>query len=102
MRRPAWPQSLRGQMIALVLIGLGLAQSLSFVMSRLQHQHAMEAIRDENTLLRIASVVRLLAEMPAGCALRKLSLNKSRWKASLEPVRPCWWMTARAGRAKSS
>ena len=78
MRRPAWPQSLRGQMIALVLIGLGLAQSLSFVMSRLQHQHAMEAIRDENTLLRIASVVRLLAEMPADVSERMSRAISSR------------------------
>src|SRR5215467_11146162 len=65
MRRPPWPHSLCGQMIALVLIGLGSAQGLSFVMSRRQHQYAMEAIHYENALLRIASVVHLLAETPA-------------------------------------
>jgi signal transduction histidine kinase len=70
MRCPSWPQSLRGQMIALVLIGLGMAQGLSCVMSRLQHQHAMEAMRDEHTLLRLASVVHLLAETPADLAER--------------------------------
>ena len=78
MRRPSWPQSLRGQMIALVLIGLGLTQSLSFVMSRLQHQHAMEAIRDENTLLRIASAVHLLAETPADLSERMSRAISSR------------------------
>src|SRR5207245_76799 len=74
----SWPQSLRGQMIALVLIGLGLAQSFSFVMSRLQHQHAMEAIRDENTLLRIASAVHLLAETPADLSERMSRAISSR------------------------
>ena len=33
-----WPLSLRGQMIALVLIGLGVAQVCSFAISRVQHQ----------------------------------------------------------------
>lgn len=70
MRRPFWPQSLRDQMIALVLIGLGMAQSLNFVMSHLQQQHTMEAIHDENTLLHIASVVHLLAETPADLSVR--------------------------------
>jgi signal transduction histidine kinase len=57
-------------MIALVLIGLGIAQGLSFVMSRLQHPHAMEAMHDENTLPRIASVVHLLTETPADLSER--------------------------------
>ena len=65
MRHLAWPLSLRGQMIALVLIGLSITQILTFVFSRLQHQHRMIATRDENTLLRIASVAHLLAETPA-------------------------------------
>ena len=78
MRRPSWPHSLCGQMIALVLIGLGIAQGLSFVMSRLQHQHAMEAIHYENTLLRIASVVHLLAETPATLSERMSHALSSR------------------------
>ena len=72
MMRPSWPQSLRGQMIALVLIGLGITQGLSFVMSRLKHQHAMEAMRDENTLRRIASAVHLLAKMPTDLSVRMI------------------------------
>jgi signal transduction histidine kinase len=78
MRHPSWPQSLRGQIIALVLIGLGITQSLSFVMSRLQHQHAMEAIHDENTLRRIASAVHLLAKTPADLSERMIRVISSR------------------------
>jgi signal transduction histidine kinase len=59
-----WPRSLHGQMIALVLIGLGIAQLLGFALSRLQQRHAMEALREEDTLARIASVVHLLADTP--------------------------------------
>ena len=64
MRLPLWPRSLRGQVIALLLIGLGVAQLLGFVISRLQHEHAMQALRDEFALARVASVVRLLADTP--------------------------------------
>ena len=91
MRRLFWPQSLRGQMIALVLIGLGMAQGLSFVMSRLQHQHVMEAIRDENTLLRIVAVVHLLAETPADLSERMSHAISSRvlqLSIAPEPVLP--------------
>src|SRR5215470_15784352 len=65
MRRLAWPRSLRGQIIALVLISLSITQFLNFVFSRLHHQHRMTAIRDEDTLLRIASMAHLLAVTPA-------------------------------------
>ena len=64
MRPRLWPRSLRGQVIALLLIGLGVAQILGFVISRIQHQHALQALRDEYVLTRIASVVRLLADTP--------------------------------------
>jgi signal transduction histidine kinase len=49
-------------MIALVLIGLGVAQGLVFVISGLQHQQALQALRDEHALARVASVVRLLVD----------------------------------------
>jgi signal transduction histidine kinase len=65
-------------MIALVLIGLGMAQGLSFVMSGLQYQHVLEAMHDENTLPRIASVVHLLAETPADLSERMSHLISSR------------------------
>ena len=65
MRLPLWPRRLRGQMIALVLIGLGSAQLLGFVISRVQYQHELQSLRDEYALARIASVVRLLADTPA-------------------------------------
>jgi signal transduction histidine kinase len=64
MRPCLWPHSLRGQVIALLLLGLGVAQVLGFVISRMQHQHALQALRDEYVLARIASVVRLLADTP--------------------------------------
>jgi signal transduction histidine kinase len=64
MTLPLWPRSLRGQVIALLLIGLGVAQLLGFVISRRQHEHAMQALRDEFALARVASVVRLLADTP--------------------------------------
>ena len=64
MRLSLWPHSLRGQVIALLLMGLGVAQVLGFVISRVQHQHALQALRDEYVLTRIASVVRLLADTP--------------------------------------
>jgi signal transduction histidine kinase len=59
-----WPRSLRGQMIALVLIGLAIAQSLGFVISRMQHQHDLQLLRDEYVLTRVTSVVHLLANTP--------------------------------------
>ena len=65
MRLPLWPRRLRGQMIALVLIGLGSAQLLGFVISRVQYQHELQSLRDEYALARIASVVRLLTDTPA-------------------------------------
>jgi signal transduction histidine kinase len=52
-------------MIALVLIGLGSAQLLGFAISRMQYQRALQSLRDEYALARIASVVRLLADTPA-------------------------------------
>jgi signal transduction histidine kinase len=51
-------------MIALLLIGLLLAQGLGFGLSLLQHQHLLLALREEYVLARVASVVRLLAETP--------------------------------------
>ena len=64
MRLSLWPRSLRGQVIALLLIGLGVSQLLGFVISRIQHQHALQELRDEFALARITSVVRLLADTP--------------------------------------
>ncbi len=59
-----WPRSLSGQMIALVLIGLALAQVVSFVIYRVQHQSTLRSIRDQHVLARIASVGRLLVDTP--------------------------------------
>ena len=59
-----WPRSLSGQMIALVLIGLAVAQIVSFVVYRMQHQSTLRAIRDQHVLARIASVGRLLMDTP--------------------------------------
>ncbi len=59
-----WPRSLSGQMIALVLIGLSVAQVLSFVIYRVQHQSTLRSIWDQHALARLTSVVRLLADTP--------------------------------------
>ena len=59
-----WPRSLRGQMVALVLVGLGLAQVLGFVIYRSQQRSELQALRDEFVLTRIVSVARLLADTP--------------------------------------
>jgi signal transduction histidine kinase len=80
-----WPRRLSGQMIALVLIGLGLAQVFSFVIYRVQHQSTLRSIRDQHVLARIASVGRLLVDTPpalhdrivraASSPLLRLTLN---------------------------
>lgn len=59
-----WPRSLRGQMIALVLLGLGVAQGLGFAVYQVQYQSDIRSIRDENVLARVVSVTRLLAATP--------------------------------------
>ena len=48
-----WPRSLRGQMIALVLIGLVIAQVLAFVILRYERESELLALRGS---ARIASV----------------------------------------------
>jgi signal transduction histidine kinase len=50
--------------IALLLIGLGVAQSLGFLFSRQQHEQALRVLRDDYALVRVASVFRLLTDTP--------------------------------------
>jgi signal transduction histidine kinase len=59
-----WPRSLRGQMIALVLVGLGAAQVFGFIIYRMQHQSMLRSLQDQYVLARLTSVVRLLADTP--------------------------------------
>jgi His Kinase A (phospho-acceptor) domain/HAMP domain len=73
-----WPHSLRGQVITLVLLGVGIAQGLGFVLSRIQHQHALQALRDEYALARVASVVRLLGDTPPTLHERIVRTTSSR------------------------
>ncbi len=84
-----WPRSLRGQMIALVLIGLGVAQVCSFAISRVQHQGTLRSMRDQHVLARITSVVRLLAATPPALhahIVRAASAGPLRFTLNAEPV----------------
>ena len=90
MRLPLWPRSLRGQMIALVLIGLVMAQLLGFGIFRWQHEHMLRSLREEDILVRVASVVRLLAETPVEVHPRILHAVSTPWlrfSIALEPAR---------------
>lgn len=88
-----WPHSLRGQMVALVLVGLGVAQVFSFVIYRSQYQSTLRLIRDQDVLARMTSVLRLLADTPPdlherivrAASSRRLQLTLSD-KPVLEPT----------------
>ncbi len=95
-----WPLSLSGQMIALVLIVLAVAQVVSFVIYRVQHQSTLRAIRDQHVLARIASVERLLADTPpalhdrivraASSPRLRLTLNEKPILEASPPNRRSW------------
>jgi hypothetical protein len=77
-------------MIALVLIGLVMAQLLGFVIFRRQHEHMLRSLREENVLARVASVVRLLAETPVEVhprILHAVSTPPLRFSIAPEPPR---------------
>lgn len=76
--KPPWPRSIRGQMIALVLIGLGVAQVCSFVIYQMQHQSTLRSMRDQHVLARLTSVVRLLADTPSALHERIVRAASSR------------------------
>lgn len=65
MTKRWWPRSLRGQMIAVLLIGLGVAQFLGFSIYRIQYQSNVRSIREESVLARVASIIRLFEITPA-------------------------------------
>lgn len=84
-----WPRRLSGQMICLVLIGLGVAQVLSFVIYRVQHQSTLRAIQDQYVLARLTPVVRLLADTPPDLherIVRAASSPKLRMTVADEPI----------------
>lgn len=57
-----WPRSLSGQMILLVLVGLLVAQLISYLIYRSQQQDTLRSLRNEFVAARISGVDRLLAE----------------------------------------
>ncbi len=84
-----WPRSLSGQMICLVLIGLSVAQVLSFVIYRVQHQSTLRAIQEQYVLARLTPVVRLLADTPSNLherIVRAASSRKLRMTVADKPI----------------
>ena len=65
-----WPRSLAGQMIALLLLALIVAQLLSLVIFLDERHHAVRAVDRDQVLSRIASVVRLLTDTPSHLSSR--------------------------------
>lgn len=63
MRR-LWPGSLAGQLVLIVLFGLLLGQSLSFVIFADERRAALRIVGREQVLTRTAGLVRLLEETP--------------------------------------
>ncbi len=57
-----WPRSMTGQLIALLLLALALAQLLSFAILRGERQSTLDAIGREQVVERAAALVRLLEE----------------------------------------
>ena len=60
-----WPRSLAGQMIALLLLALVVAQGVTLYITLDERQHALRAAERSQVVSRLVSVVRLLSETPA-------------------------------------
>ena len=59
-----WPRSLAGQMIALLLLALVAAQTVSLLLFLDERLHAVRAVDRAQILLRTQSIVRLLEDTP--------------------------------------
>ncbi|WP_119167256.1 sensor histidine kinase [Algihabitans albus] len=73
-----WPESLAGQLIALLLVALVGSQLLAGLLFFGERRDALLAVQRDHTLARTASVVRLLAATPPDQAQRVLEASSSR------------------------
>ena len=62
--RRLWPQSLAGQMIALLLLAIVAAQAFSVLLFWDERRHALRAAERTHAMTRTLSIVRLLGETP--------------------------------------
>lgn len=84
-----WPTRLRGQMIAVVLIGLALAQIAGLVIYRSKQQSELQALHDEFVIRRITTVARLIQQSPAelhGLIVRSTSSRAWQFRLSAQPL----------------
>lgn len=77
-RLKLWPESLAGQLIALLLIALVGSQFLAGLLFFGERRDALLAVQRDHTLARTASVVRLLAATPPDQAEQVLAASSSR------------------------
>ena len=66
--RRLWPRRLAGQMIALLLLALVLAQAASFLIFADERWAALRTAERKHILARTASIVRLIESTPVGAA----------------------------------
>ena len=67
-----WPRSMTGQLIALLLLALALAQLLSFAILRGERQSTLDAIGREQVVERAAALVRLLEQTQDAAERRRI------------------------------